>query len=331
MRLSARGRRREPGVVALLLLDFFDLLVAVLDEVGMACQPLEGVLDDGVLVVLVENLVQQAGVHAQALVGRADLLEELEAVLHVNEAVVGAVQDEDGVGELGGVLLEPLLTRVNGAEQTERHLLDDVRVGCVGKANGGVGAYAATQLVGDVGQVVGVGLDGGRGQALIVAGPSAGEDVAVDGAREHGGVHGCCEAAHAVADDVNGSHGVFDDGALDDFVDILRDFLEVGVVDLLTLGTAVAAMVEAVDGIALGVEAHGQVVVAALVLAQAVDDDYCGAGIVDSIGLAVQFDAVKGFERVFNRHGIPFPRGARRRPVRTCWLPASVGKCMGRV
>lgn len=48
----------------------FDFLFFNVDEfqIGVQVEPIEGVLDNGVLVVFVENLVIETGVNAQALV-----------------------------------------------------------------------------------------------------------------------------------------------------------------------------------------------------------------------------------------------------------------------
>lgn len=58
-------RRSAPSrILVFRFLDLFNLPIAVLDEVGVSRQPFECILDDGILVVLVEYLMQEAGVHA---------------------------------------------------------------------------------------------------------------------------------------------------------------------------------------------------------------------------------------------------------------------------
>ena len=109
----------------------------------MGVQPIEGVFDDGVLVVLIENLMEQARVDAQALILRGDLLVELQGILRGYQAVVAAMQDEHRVDEIGRMGAHVFVAFMQRAEKSERHLLDDQRVGHVALADRGIRAYAA--------------------------------------------------------------------------------------------------------------------------------------------------------------------------------------------
>lgn len=197
---------------------------------------------------------------------------------------------------------------VQCAEQAKRHFFNDIGVGHVRLAHRRVGAHAVTQLIRHVGQIGGIGLNRTCAQALIVAGPCAREHVAVDLARMQVPIQRRTVAAHGMAHYEQRGLGVFGNRAVDHNVDIFRDFIEGGIKDLGALRTAMAAMVEAIHRIALRVQTHSEIVVATLMLAQAMHDYHHATRIGHRIGFAVEFRAVERLEHVFLHHGIPFSR-----------------------
>ena len=216
------------------------------------------------------------------------------------------MQNEHRINEAARVLAHPCMAFVQRAEQAERHLFNNIGVGHVRLAHRWVGTHAIAQLVGHVGQIGSIGLNRTRSQAFIVAGPRTREHVAVDLAGMQVPVQRRAVAAHGMAHDEQRSLGVFGNRAVDHDVDVFRDFIKGGIEDLGTLRTAMAAMVEAVHRIALRVQAHSEIVVAALMLAQAVHDNHHAARIGHRIGLAEKLRAIERFERVFLHHGDSF-------------------------
>ena len=218
------------------------------------------------------------------------------------------MQDEHRINEAARVLAHPRVTLVQRAEQAERHFFNDVGVSHVRLAHRRVGAYAVAQLIGHVGQIGGVSFNRACAQALIVAGPCAREHVAVDLARMQVPVKRRAIAAHGMAHDEQRSLRIFGNRAVDHDVDVFRDFIESRIEYLGALRTAMAAMVESIHRIALRVQAHSEIVVAALMLAQTVHDNHHATRIGHRIGFAIEFRAVERLKHVFLHHGIPFSR-----------------------
>ena len=246
--------------------------------------------------------MEKVAVDLQGLVGRGSVTEEDDAVVHTNEAVLLAMGHEDGILEGLHALGKPLLAGLQGIHEAQAVGLLVIGVLPVPVNDLGNGANATAQLVGklDIGvHAVGCGGEEADGIADSRAG---GHDapqllIGILGAIERDG-----EAAHAVAQQEYRDVRIFSDGHIHDHIGIIQDLMVAAVVGDLALGTAVSPVVEAVGAVAGLMELFRKIVVAALMLAKAMDDHDDRLIIRGGLSLGIKLGAIEGADDAFT-HG----------------------------
>ena len=262
------------------------------------------VVDDLVAAVLVEDLVEQAAVDLQLTILRGDRVEEVVAVLHADQRVLFAMQQDARLAEVREALLQPRNACGELIAQAIGEGLGVVRVLAVPVHDLLDRADAVAQRVGDRGVDVHAGGHGAD-QFAVVVGQRAAHHDALDRAGIFCAKQRYAESAHAVAHQKDGLVRVFRLGQIDHGLGVVNHVVEVLVVRAFALAAPVAAMVETVGADARGVELADEIVVPALMLAQAVHDDADDLAVCRDVLLGEEPHAVVRGEVGFRIHAHP--------------------------
>ena len=242
--------------------------------------------------------MERAAVDLHLLVLAGRLLEELVRVCGGDDAVLLAVREEGGIGE---VLLHPrepgdaVLERVGDANSEG---LAVERVLNVPVAYLLHGADAVSQLVGQL--HVGVETSGNAIEEARLVG---GEPAVADDARQAfvGVLHAIerdGEPAHRMPEQEDGLVGVLGDGAVDDDVGVVENLVEVAEIGALAVGLPVSAVVEAIGADARIMHLLCEVVIAPLVLAEPMDDHDDGAVLWRDLGVVEEPGAIERLDEL---------------------------------